>query len=289
MPCYHPIPAHQDKTGEPVRLWPPVGTANITLPCGTCLGCRTDRATLWARRAEHEASEWPHNSFLTLTYDNDHAPENGHLRKDHLQKFLKRLRRANDRLAPAIATLRTNGGTIRYLAAGEYGEHTQRPHYHLILFNCAFTDTYRVGKDLYESHLVNKLWPLGAHRLAAFTPASANYVAQYTLKKIAHREEPDANGELRPAPFLTCSLKPAIGARWLERYKNDLAHGYIATTNGRKGGIPRHYKTILTRTDPLLAEQAAFRAGQHKRAKHDLEAAETIHKRRNELRQTKHL
>ena len=300
MACYHPIPAHQDHHGGPVTLWPPVGTATVNLPCGNCLGCRTDRATLWARRAEHEASRWTNNSFLTLTYDNSGLPQGGHLDRRDLTLFLKRLRRANDRQTATIISLRTfrhttttdhagqehtrttNTTGIRYLACGEYGDHTQRPHYHIILFNCGFSDARLVGKNLYESPTLAKLWTKGAHRLGEVSGASANYVAQYTLKKLAHREEPDADGVIRPAPFIAVSLKPAIGARWLETYKTDLQHGYLVT-DGKKGAIPRTYKRMLAKSDPQLAEQATERARQHKRTAHDKAAAERIHERRNQL------
>lgn len=46
-------------------------------------------------------------SFVTLTYDEEHLPPDGSLRKRDLQLYLKRLRR---RLP------------FRFFAAGEYGE-----------------------------------------------------------------------------------------------------------------------------------------------------------------------
>ena len=76
--------------------------------------------------------------FLTLTYDDAHLefapyvdPETGEvshrpvLVPEQLQKYLKRIRRAAERRgAPAH---------IRFFACGEYGEDTERPHYHVIL------------------------------------------------------------------------------------------------------------------------------------------------------------
>lgn len=292
MACYHPIPALQTDRGQPLRLLPPVGTANLQVPCGKCLGCRTDRALEWARRAQHEASTWTHNCFLTLTYSDKELPANGALQPQALAKFLKRLRRARDRRHPALVSDRT--GSLRYLACGEYGERTSRPHYHLCLFNCDFVDLFAVGKDLFESPLVNQLWPAGGHRLGALTGASANYVAQYTVKAIGktyHTED----GELLPSPFIRCSTKPALGHPWLKKYASDLQHGYLIA-DAHKNRVPRAYKKMLQhnrlkpkdvksehRRDRQLAETIAARATRRRSAPTDrtqedeLRAREHIH------------
>lgn len=267
MPCYYPTPAAHDPTAGATTLWPPVGTANIELPCGGCLGCKTDRALEWARRAHHEASMWQHNSFLTLTYRDEDLPAHG-LTPEHLQAFLKRLRQRHHRRDRAISRL---AGQLRYLACGEYGDTTGRPHYHLCLFNCGFADQFQVAGDLYESPLLNQLWPYGAHRIGALTAASANYVAQYTIKKIgaAHC---DADGVVLPAPFLRASTKPAIGATWLQKYHRDVLHGFLVW-EGTPGRIPRTYQRILAREYPQLAEQSRYAAQTRQQKQHPPRAA----------------
>lgn len=282
MACYHPIPAHQGGTGEKVRLWPPVGTANLQLPCGRCLGCATDLATDWAHRAELEASHWQNNSFLTLTYDEAHLPENAHLRPADLTRFIKRLRRGLDRQDPAL--LRHPSSGLRYLASGEYGDKSSRPHFHILLFNCDFADKVLTAKNLYESETLRKYWKLGGHKIGDLTGASANYVAQYSLKKLVTPEERhDENGEMYHRPFIRMSLKPPIGETWLRQYKNDLQHGYLIR-NARKKRIPRGLKKQLAKLDPQLAEQATFKALQNKNpTRHNLQAAEIIHQSKNNL------
>lgn len=288
MPCYHPIPAYQDKPGDELRLSPPVGTANLEVPCGSCLGCKTSRATAWAKRAEHEAGQWENNCFLTLTYDEAHLPKGAELEPRELQLFLKRLRRARDRNTPGI---RSNPlGSVRYLASGEYGERG-RPHYHILLFNCGWNDAYRVAKDLYESPTLKKLWDKGGHRLGTLTGASANYVAQYTLKKVG-AQHANKDGEIIQAPFMRASLRPAIGHTWMKKYKNDLSQGYLVA-QGRKTQIPRSYLQQLARgelIDRLLAETVAQRAAQAARGapfrernrskQQQLEAMERIHQQK---------
>lgn len=283
MACYHPIPALQQHPGEKPTLWARPEVANLTLPCGNCIGCKTEHALGWARRSQYEASAWDHNCFVTLTYDDDHLPHRGYLVASHLQKFIKRLREAHRKgRAPAI---RSTPAGPRYLACGEYGETTGRPHYHLLLFNCAFADQVLHAKDLYESPTLSKLWRKGNHKIGALTGASANYVAQYTLKKIGWQKDLDGlpphddEGEVIQPPFLRASLKPPIGESWTRKHYLDLQHGYLVV-NGRKEKIPRALKRQMKKIDPALAEEADFKASQHPKRKDNLQAAELIHAQR---------
>lgn len=259
-----------------MKLWPPIGTATLELPCGRCLGCKSDRALEWARRAVHEAKSWPHNSFVTLTYAPEHIPSNGELVPEHLQGFLRRLRRHYDRSHPVL--LRDPDWGVRYLASGEYGDNFGRPHYHLCLFNFDVSDRKDVGKGLADSRFVEAVWGLGQVRLAEFTGATANYVAQYTMKKVG-REHCDADGVVKTAPFVRMSRKPALGTRWLAKYQRDLQRGYLVT-DGKPGRVPRAYKKKL---DGDLLERVQEGARAFPRERHDLRAAEIIHKRRVEL------
>lgn len=252
MACYHPIPALQDRPGSSLVLNPPLGTANLELPCGNCLGCFTARALEWANRCSHEASLWSFNSFLTLTYDEAHLPFMGGLEPDELCKFFKRLRKFASYDNCMIN--RDSRSGIRYFAAGEYGERYLRPHYHVLLFNCGFSDASFVGVsnsfELYESPTLSKLWRFGSHKLGLMTGASANYVAQYSMKKFKQ------DYGILPKPFIRMSLKPAIGAGWVRKYSSDLTHGYMVM-NGHKLKIPRSYYRHL---DPAFAEHVKYQA-----------------------------
>lgn len=93
MPCYHPLAKLSSGkfTSYDVRFH---GRADVqALPCGRCIGCRLERSRQWATRLMHEAQMHPSASFVTLTYDDPHLPRGASLQLDHLQKFLKRLRR----------------------------------------------------------------------------------------------------------------------------------------------------------------------------------------------------
>lgn len=261
MACYDPIRASQERPGAPVRLWPPIGEDSLALPCGKCIGCRTDRATQWATRCMHEASRWKWNSFVTLTYDDNHLPQEKYLDAPALQRFFKRLRQHAARSGKNLRRNQRHG--IRYFACGEYGEETGRPHYHALLFNCTFADAYVVGKDRYGSHTLSDLWPFGMAEFGSVTGAAANYVAQYSLKKIGAGDA-DADGVWRPAPFLRMSLRPAIGKEWLQQYAGDLAKGYV-TSQGRKQSIPRTYQNWLKEHHTNIYEQLEDKKAQHLR------------------------
>lgn len=281
MGCYHPIPAEIQEAGS-VRLNPPLGYANTALPCGKCLGCKSGKATEWARRCEHEAKLWQHNSAITLTYDDDRLPPEGHLEPNDFTKFVKRLRkRANSRDTHGI--VRDNRVPVRYFACGEYGDTTQRPHYHALLFNAGFSDRRQVaernGRPVYHSEALTELWGSGHIELQDASPAAANYIAQYTLKKQG-RSSADADGVERPPPFLRMSHKPAIGIHWLRQYKQDLINGYVVVNNV-KYPIPRRYMLDLKKHDELLYDAIKHRRTAYALTdKHDparLSAQEQIH------------
>ena len=82
------------------------------IPCGKCIGCRLDKSRDWATRCMLEASE-SESYFVTLTFDESHLPEDGSIRKIHLQKFMKDLRNHWKR--------KYNEDGIRFYGVGEYG------------------------------------------------------------------------------------------------------------------------------------------------------------------------
>jgi len=90
--------------------------------------------------------------------------------------------------AAVIITVLCSLAIALILCATSLAENTakqpQRPHYHALLFNCSFSDLFQVGKDLYQSPLVNQLWTAGEHRIGTLTGASAYYVAGYTVKAL---------------------------------------------------------------------------------------------------------
>ena len=100
MSCLGPVPAWRakrlsdnGKRGIVFNVKDGFQDMPLEVPCGKCEGCKADKALEWAIRCYQEASLYQENCFVTLTYDDDHIPQDGNLQKQHLQQFFKKLRR----------------------------------------------------------------------------------------------------------------------------------------------------------------------------------------------------
>lgn len=91
MTCFYPLSAYQLPAGTIVFHDTGAGRP-LKLPCGQCIGCRLERSKQWATRCVHEASLYPDNSFITLTYNDESCPSDAGLRHRDFQLFMKRLR-----------------------------------------------------------------------------------------------------------------------------------------------------------------------------------------------------
>jgi len=215
----------------------------VDLPCGTCIGCLTDRARQWATRIMHEAQLHNRSSFVTLTYSPENMPRDGGLVKRHVQLFLKRLRKTQ---------------AVRFFACGEYGSLNLRPHYHLCIFGYDFPDkvffSSKGGNPLYVSRELDQLWPHGFATVGALSFASASYVARYCLKKAGPSKEvrewvnPDTGEITTLTPeYMHCSLRPGIGSGWFKRFGSDVYPSDQVIVEGRSYRPPRYYDSLLER------------------------------------------
>jgi hypothetical protein len=214
----------------------------------------------------HEAQLWERNCFITLTYEE--TPAWNSLKHSDFQKFMKRLRKRfkghkeniDVRTGKSIAP-------IRFYMAGEYGTHGGRPHYHACLFNIAFEDIEFLrrtnsGSNLYRSAQLESLWPHGFSSVGDVTFESAAYVARYVMKKMNEEENTKGQvidwetGEVMPRvpEYNKMSLKPGIGANFIDKYRNDVfPHDYVVV-NGHKAKPPRYYFKRLEQQAPDLYE-----------------------------------
>lgn len=221
----------------------------VTVPCGKCIACRLNHSRDWATRIVHEASLHAENSFLTLTYSDEHLPDPPSLHRSHVQGFFKRLR---ERLSPSC---------IRFFYCGEYGTATKRPHYHAIVFGEAFrADRYpwqRIrGNVYYRSPLLEQIWTLGHSTITDVTPKSANYVARYSVKKANDYTRTNGNpyerinvetGQLSyvKPEFIGMSTKPGIGFDFVDKYSANAFPSGFFIIDGKKVPVPRAYKKRL--------------------------------------------
>ena len=215
MTCSHPITVHE-----------------VKYPCGKCLSCRKARRKDWMMRLEHELHTSKDAIFLTLTYDDDHMPDNASLVKADLQKFYKRLRR---KLEPR---------RIRYYSAGEYGTRTIRPHYHSIIYGLSLLP---VDKQLVMSCWDKCDWRVDTIRDKSFgsvTPESISYVTGYIADKLSNRDNKliyiDTNREI---PFQLCSK--GLGRDYVAKYTDELMENIHIKKQGKELPLPRYYRKKL--------------------------------------------
>ena len=228
MKCVNPIRlifAGKTRKQQDLHSQYPLG---LEVPCGKCLSCRTMKTKEWSLRMWHELESHDKSVFITLTYQDIHLPKNGTLVKEHLQLFLKRLRKA------------IHPRKIRYFACGEYGDTTQRPHYHLIV--------YGLGLDEIDKDHVKMAWPYADWRVyeieknafGMVEPESIQYVAKYVNKQL--------NGQMEDAiytqtgrinPFRLVSL--GLGREYCDTHIDQIKQLGFVTKNGIKQSIPRYY------------------------------------------------
>ena len=143
------------RSGECVDMY-------LCVPCGKCDNCLFTKRYSFVQRCMFETyghAFAPY--FVTLTYDNDHVPKVYDPATSHhvntlsvrdVQLFMKRLR------INLVRHPRFHSFTLRYVACGEYGKTTKRPHYHLIIwgFNTPNLTDYKEVVDIITSS-----WSLG--------------------------------------------------------------------------------------------------------------------------------
>lgn len=215
-----------------------------TVGCGSCLGCRAGQARDWTIRLMHERRMHRDAWFITLTYEE--VPEHGSLLPQDFSRFVKAVRRDQP------------PKSVRYFGCGEYGETTQRPHYHAVLFGPSFLDRVPLRSSpsgqIWRSPSLERYWPHGISELGTVTTASAAYVAGYVRKKIKRSAYPDAYTRVVPdtgelvelePEFSRMSMRPAIGRSWIQKYWTDVYPRDFVVIDGRETRPPRYYDKFM--------------------------------------------
>lgn len=180
-----------------------------TLPCGKCYGCLSDYQNMWTSRAICESSCHKENYFITLTYNDDNInlmpvmhditgeiKQVGVLVKSDFSSFIKRLRAKND--------YDGNKHSFKFLACGEYGDTTKRPHFHFLAFGLHIPDLKyfysrdRRGKTHFDyrsdstayflSDTIAKEWGKGFVLITPLTLENCAYTCSYVNKQITPKQ-----------------------------------------------------------------------------------------------------
>lgn len=157
----------------------------VLVPCNKCFICLDRKSKMWQFRGIAESNYSNNNTyFITLTYNNEFKPYKG-VNKYAIQLFMKRLRHRLDKL--------NIPHKIKYFACGEYGKHTLRPHYHLVLWH--FPDDNSYFKNITSIiRFIEKSWSvydfnsqkhiqIGYAQCQICDSGSLRYVMKYVRKK----------------------------------------------------------------------------------------------------------
>lgn len=244
MACENPQRAYQRAHGGPLTFYRPNTYEAATtwraldIPCGVCILCRQQHAREWGIRIAHEAQQWERSCFITLTYNDDNVPKYNSLQYEDLQKFWKRLRHT---------------GELRYYAVGEYGDTTQRPHYHACLFGHDFSDNRTVLRTeptlLWTNSELETAWGLGNVSVGALNFATAQYTASYVLKKLRTGQQyvriDDETGELVPLEQPRSFMSRNIARDWWRKYGGFVVAHDLVVIDGTKMPPPKAYDRWL--------------------------------------------
>lgn len=146
------------------------------------MSCRINGQRMWTGRILLEQALHRASAFVTLTYSDENLPANGHLVKKDAQDWQKRIRALTDT-------------RLRFVTVGEYGDESQRPHYHAALFG------------INDPVLIARSWEQGFTYVAEIGPESAAYIVSYLLKRNNTEERCDG----KPPEFKIQSNRPGIG------------------------------------------------------------------------------
>lgn len=264
MQCTSPISGYRAIQGGGIKtsLKETYHDCLLTVRCGQCMGCRIERSRVWGIRCLHEASLYEENCFVTLTYSDEELPYGETLNKKHMQDFFKRLKK------------RHPSQKIRQYYCGEYGDETNRPHYHALIFNYRPNDGVPLKKSgeytLYSSEKLSKTWGHGHANFGDVTFESAQYVAGYVTKKITGDQAKEHyewinedTGEIvdRLPEFGQPSLRPGIGYNWIEKWLYDVYPRDEIIINGQRTRPPRYYDQVLEALDPQLYRKVMNKRG----------------------------
>ena len=199
------------------------------VPCSKCPACIANRKNDWTGRLNAEAMSAAAVYFVTLTYRDEPAE---FVYRD-VQLMMKRLRKA----------AAERNFSVRFFCVGERGNLKGRIHWHLLLF-LDRPINFAVPKpgELW------RFWDHGWTQLKRLSPSdmlrSIRYVSKYAIKSMG---QDDKSCRMR------CSMKPLIGAAFLDEYARKLAiQGLPAKgsytlpdtvyTSGRKAGCPIKFR-----------------------------------------------
>lgn len=168
------------------KIWVHTTNPAREVPCKKCIICKMNDLNSVISRGEDDMRDAHNRRFITLTYTQDALvwttkkinlqngeppKKTGTLVRQDLKTFLDNLNKRQRRLikndiANGVQTLLNENGKpklARYIAAGEYGERKDRPHYHVVMWGI-HPDLLKQIEDEAHNKIEQKncLWQYGS-------------------------------------------------------------------------------------------------------------------------------
>lgn len=210
--------------------------------CGKCLPCRETRQKEWSVRLNDEFQKAFTAYFVTLTFNNESLEKYPKLDKSQFQRFLKRLRQYDLRGLPTtyngkkVLRIDGKGQNFKYFAVGEYGTKTNRPHWHMLMFNFPYDQEMTEIIIDYAWREENKT--LGMDHVGIVKGGAIEYVTDYLFKN-EYKES-------------TRLISKGIGSLYpnsdVINYHQNRMDG-LMIVNHKKRAMPRYYALKLFTRD----------------------------------------
>lgn len=203
----------------------------IDVPCGKCHSCRKQKANAWRLRLNSEFEKYPNSVFITLTFNNEYLRRFKYEPNRAVRLWLDRIRK---RL----------GKQVRHFVIGEYGETTNRFHYHGILFDVP---------DNFTVDTLSETWQYGFCYIGWCTKKTITYILKYITKV-------DDSGKTVKIPRIVASK--GLGVHFVEQYRNEPLKTrkmpFLTVGNGAKIPLPRYIKQKMFDEDELCQMRVSY-------------------------------
>lgn len=217
------------------KIW--IEKQQIMVDCGKCLNCIQNKKREIALRAVQEMSDKKNIYFATLTYDELHiiqTKDGRTISKTQIRNYIKRVRQQMRR--------RGIDEKLIYVASGEYGEETKRPHYHVT-----------IASDYMIADIIKNKWNEGNVHIEKGTKASIFYTVGYSEKKLGIDDWKYNDYSELQEPFIKRSQ--GQGKKWIEKNAERIGkENYYLNTVYGKMRLPKYYKDYLKETGRITEE-----------------------------------
>lgn len=225
------------------------------VPCRWCMGCRTDKISELSTRTRFEIAYMAKqfkvgSSFITCTYNDKALFDDSEIRHEHMIEHLQRIEYdvpynpmslyPNDfqKLVKNLRYyLRKNFPILekefKYLWCGEYGDNTERCHFHAIF--CG------LPTSLIHDFLRKSWCKYGFVTVSVATPTRINYCLEYIEKQVHGDKEFETfyKDGLIP-PFVHTSK--GLGERyWRIHWKELCEHDGLINNNGKFVPVSKYF------------------------------------------------